>query len=113
VIRLYFDVHVPWPLVAAVRARGVDVLTCQEDRSTTLEDDDLLRRVTNLGRVLVTQDNDFKTLVPEFLGRHEAFCGVLFIRPGSELSQVADHLELVAKAEDPVRLTQGVCYVPL
>jgi predicted nuclease of predicted toxin-antitoxin system len=39
-------------------AVGVDVLTAQEDGTTRLDDDKLLDRALELGRVLFTQDDD-------------------------------------------------------
>jgi hypothetical protein len=38
--------------------RGVDVLTAQEDGSATLDDPPLLDRVTQLERVIFSQDED-------------------------------------------------------
>jgi predicted nuclease of predicted toxin-antitoxin system len=49
------DVHVP----AAVRLRGVDVVTAQEDGRELAADPYLLDRATELGRVVVTMDEDF------------------------------------------------------
>ena len=50
------DVHVPGQVTRGLRLRGVDVLTAQEDGTTTFPDPDLLDRATALGRVLFTQD---------------------------------------------------------
>jgi hypothetical protein len=36
--------------------RSVDVLTAQEDGASELDNDRLLQRATDLGRVLVSQD---------------------------------------------------------
>jgi hypothetical protein len=35
-IAFYFDVHIPKPITNGLRLRGVDVLTSQEDATTTL-----------------------------------------------------------------------------
>jgi hypothetical protein len=51
-IRPYMDVHVPAAVTQALRLRGVDVLTAQEDNARRLLDDELLDRATALGRVL-------------------------------------------------------------
>jgi hypothetical protein len=50
------DVHVPQAIPHQLRRRNVDVLTAQEDDVTEIEDPELLRRSTTLGRVLFTQD---------------------------------------------------------
>jgi len=52
------DVHVPRPVTRALRKRGVDVLTAQEDASARWSDPDLLDRATGLNRVLFSQDED-------------------------------------------------------
>jgi len=51
-------VHLPRAVTTALRLRGIDVLTAQEDASDTLDDALLLLRATFLGRVLVSQDDD-------------------------------------------------------
>jgi predicted nuclease of predicted toxin-antitoxin system len=59
---LYMDQHVPAAITQGLRQRGVDVLTAFEDGSDQLEDELLLGRSTQLGRVLFSQDQDFLTL---------------------------------------------------
>lgn len=48
-VALYMDVHVPWAVTVALRERGVDVITAQEDNCAELDDEDLLRRASRLG----------------------------------------------------------------
>jgi hypothetical protein len=62
-IALYMDVHVPQAITEQLRRRGIDVLTGFEDRTTELPDDQLLVRVTELKRILFTQDIRFWVLV--------------------------------------------------
>jgi predicted nuclease of predicted toxin-antitoxin system len=52
------DVHIRRAVTSALRLRSVDVLTAQEDGAAELDDDRLLQRATELGRVLVSQDED-------------------------------------------------------
>jgi hypothetical protein len=56
---LYMDVHVPLSITRALRRKGFDVLTAQDDGTTRLLDPDLLDRASVLGRMLFTQDEDF------------------------------------------------------
>jgi predicted nuclease of predicted toxin-antitoxin system len=58
-VRFYMDHNVQGAVVDALRVRGVDCLTAQEDGTKTLEDDSVLERATKLGRVLVMHDKDF------------------------------------------------------
>ena len=57
--KLYMDVHVPVAVTSAMRRRGFDVQTCQEDGTDEWDDEELLERTTLLKRVLFTQDADF------------------------------------------------------
>jgi predicted nuclease of predicted toxin-antitoxin system len=52
------DVHIPRAVSTALRLRGIDVLTAQQDGAERWEDDALLMRATALERILVTQDDD-------------------------------------------------------
>jgi hypothetical protein len=61
-IALYMDVHVPQAITEQLRRRGIDVLTAFDDGSQELSDDRLLVRVTQLNRVLFTQDIRFRVL---------------------------------------------------
>lgn len=53
------DVHTPLAITDALRRKGVDVVTAQEDGSRGLDDPALLDRALRLGRVLFTRDEDF------------------------------------------------------
>jgi predicted nuclease of predicted toxin-antitoxin system len=61
---LYMDVHIPAAVTAGLRRRGVDVTTSQEDGTRESDDESLLPRAIELGRLLVTQDNDFLPIAP-------------------------------------------------
>jgi len=53
------DVHVPMAVTEALRRKGLDILTSQDDGTATKDDDILLARAAELGRVLFSQDRDF------------------------------------------------------
>ena len=46
-IALYMDCHVHGAITSQLRARGLDVLTVQEDSRRRAADDNLLERVVN------------------------------------------------------------------
>jgi hypothetical protein len=58
-VALYMDQHVPKAVTTGLRRKGVDVLTAFEDGTDQWEDESLLERITQLGRVLFTHDDDF------------------------------------------------------
>jgi Domain of unknown function (DUF5615) len=59
-IALYMDVHIPQAITDQLHRRNVDVLTAFDDEAQELPDDQRLIRVTQLNRVLFTQDIRFR-----------------------------------------------------
>jgi hypothetical protein len=108
------DVHVPYAITIALRLRGVDVLTAQEDKSHELEDADLLDRASSLGRILFTRDDD---LLREGALRQEkggSFVGIVYAHQLSvSVGQCVVDLELVTKASDPDEWISRLEYLPL
>ena len=58
-VPLYLDQHAPKSIRSGLRARQVDVISAFEDGTSEWDDDSLLDRVLQVGRVLFTQDEDF------------------------------------------------------
>lgn len=108
------DVHVNRAITVALRRRGVDVVTAQEDGGSTFTDPVLLDRATALQRVLFTQDVD---LLAEASTRQKTgsnFAGVLYSRQGiMSVGQHIDELELIAKALEPAEMMCRVVWMPL
>ena len=113
-LRLYLDVHVRRHITVALRSRGVDVLTAQEDEAATLPDPELLDRVSGLGRVLFCLDQD---LLAEAVTRQRngvPFAGLIFAeQTGPTIGQCVRDLELMAKVLDPVDIADRVEFLPL
>jgi len=111
---LYLDVHVPAAIAAALRRRGVDVLTTQEDGATELEDDDLLVRASSLGRVVFTQDIRFKALAEDWQRMARPFAGLVFGHQlHGSIGQYIRDLELIATATDRADWNGRVEQLPL
>jgi predicted nuclease of predicted toxin-antitoxin system len=70
-IPLYTDENVLDAITRGLRARGVDVLTAQEDGRTQTNDRLILDRATELGRVLFSQDIDLRAIA---VARQRAGC---------------------------------------
>ncbi len=68
----YADEDFPGPAVTALRARGYDILTVQQDGGAGADDSIVLARATELGCVVLTKNrNDFHrlhTAVPDHAG---------------------------------------------
>jgi hypothetical protein len=113
-LALYMDVHVPYPVTAALLSRGIDVLTAQWDHAERWADSDLLDRATSLGRVLVSQDVD---LLAEAALRQRTggdFAGLIFASQGSlSIGRFIADLEILAKVIEPIEMVNHVEYLPL
>jgi predicted nuclease of predicted toxin-antitoxin system len=61
-VPFYMDHHVHAAITEGLRRRGVDVITAHEDGAAEFEDERLLQRATQRGRVLFSQDKDLLIL---------------------------------------------------
>ena len=108
------DEHVQRATPEGLRARGIDVLTVQEDGRAGIEDPELLDRATELGRCLFTQDEDFKTEAARRQRAGEAFAGVIYgHRLRISIGLCTRDLEIIAKVSDPEDLANRITYLPL
>ena len=98
-LAFYMDVHVPRAVTTALRLRAIDVLTAQEDGTAQFDDDRLLQRATDLGRVLVSQDEDLLREGVRRLREGEGFSGLVYAHQlRVTIGQMVDDLELIAAA---------------
>ncbi|BAY40804.1 hypothetical protein NIES2111_51940 [Nostoc sp. NIES-2111] len=112
-IALYMDVHIPQAITSQLRRRGVDVLTAAEDEAQELPDDKLLERVTELKRVLFTQDIRFRVLAETWQIQGKEFSGLIFGHQlGGTVGQFVKDLELIAKASEIDEWMNVVEYIP-
>jgi hypothetical protein len=112
-LSLYIDHNVPSPIAAGLRRRGIDVITCLDDGTTTLDDDLLLDRATLLGRVLFTQDDDLLAIAKNRQQLGKEFSGVAYAHQlNISIGQAVGNLELLAKVFDPDDMRNRVEYLP-
>ena len=113
-VRLYMDVHVRRPVTTALRLRGVDVLTAQEDDTARLPDDELLDRALECDRVLFSQDDDLLDEATRRQRSGKKFAGVIYAHQQNiTVRRTIDDLELLAKACEPAELENRVVFLPL
>ena len=108
------DVHIPHAVGVALRLRGVDVLTAQEDGADQFQDAALLDRATEIGRVLFSQDDDLlrEATRRQRSGKH--FSGVLYAHQlNITIGHCVEDLELIARVSDPIEWINRVEYLPL
>ena len=108
------DVHVPGPITRALRRRGVEVITAQDDGAAKMPDDELLDRATALNRALFSRDED---LLAEATARQRAgrfFAGVIYAHQlRVTIGQCISDLEIIAQAGEPEDLQNRVEHLPL
>lgn len=97
-VPLYMDVHVKSAIANALRQRGIDVLTAQEDDHGNTSDVDLLQRANTLGRLMFTQDDDFLVIAQEWQTSGRPFAGIVYAHQlGITVGQAVNQLELVCE----------------
>jgi predicted nuclease of predicted toxin-antitoxin system len=113
-LSLLMDEHVKSAVTDGLRRRGCDVLTAQEDESDGLPDPRLLDRATILGRVLVTNDDDFLVEAAKRQAAGASFSGVVFGRQNDlTVGKMIDDLELIAWCYESQEVANQVLFIPL
>ena|ERR1700722_19721943 len=113
-LTFYMDVNVPRAVTMALRLRSIDVLTAQEDGSATLDDDLLLQRATQLGRILVSQDADLLREGAWLLREGRHFSGIVYAHPlRVTIGQMVEDLELIATATGAEEWYGKIEYLPI
>jgi Domain of unknown function (DUF5615) len=108
------DVHVRRAVTVALRLRSVDVLTAQEDGAEELDDDPLLQRATELGRILVSQDEDLLPVGAQRLREHHDFSGLVYAHQlRITIGQMVEDLELIAQATSLDEWWGRIEYLPI
>lgn len=108
------DVHVRRSVTAALRARGIDALTAQDDGCDQFDDAALLGRAGELGRVLFSQDQDLLRVAAVRQKRGESFRGLIFAHQQAlTVGQCIRDLSLICAAFDPDDIHNRVEYLPL
>ena len=101
-------------IAAGLRARGVGVLTVQEDGRAGGTDEQVLARAAELGRVVFTRDDDFLVLAQDRQANGVAFAGILYAHPlRATIGGCVADLELLAKVCDPADVADRVTFLPL
>jgi len=108
------DVHVRRPVTTGLRRRDLEVITAQEDGTSQWDDDELLDRAMEVGRVLFTQDDELLLEAAKRQRRGEAFAGVIYAHQQNiTVRRTIEDLGLIAKACEPDELANRVVFLPL
>ena len=108
------DVHIRRAVTSALRLRSIDVLTAQEDSAAELDDGRLLQRATELGRVLVSQDEDLLREGARRLREHKDFSGVIYAHQlRVTIGRMVEDLVLIATATSREDWSGRIEYLPI
>ena len=111
---LYMDVHVPAGITRALRRRGVDVLTAQDNGAARFLEPDVLDRVAELGRIVFTRDSDF---LAEGVRRQRAglpFATIVYAHQQHvSIGRCVDDLAIIALAGTSDEAAGQIVYLPL
>jgi hypothetical protein len=112
-LAFYMDHHVHREITEGLRRRGVDVMTALEDGTETIDDELLLTRATELGRILFTQDQDFLPIATRWQRDARGFSGLVFaIQERVDIGRTIEYLELIALLKSVDEMRNNVEYVP-
>ena len=113
-LSLYMDQHVKSAVTAGLRIRGLSVVTAQDDGTSEREDADILKRATELGRILFTQDEDFLSIAQDWQEQSRPFCGVIY---GHQLTltigAAVNDLNLICQVLAPEEVRNTMIFLPL
>ena len=108
------DHHVHGAITRGLRRRGVDCLTLHEDGTARDDDEVVLIRAMNLGRVLVSGHDDLLKIATGWLATGRDFAGLVFCHPlRVTIGQAIEDLQLVAEVLNDDEMKNMVQYLPL
>lgn len=111
---LYMDHHVPAAITRGLRSRGVDILTTDEDGTAEWDDKSLLERATDLGRIVVTQDDDFLVIGHEWQNSGREFAGIVYAHQlRVTIGQAINDLELIAEVMMADEMMNRIEFLPI
>ncbi len=113
-LKLYMDENVPSAITEALKKRGLDVLTVQEDGLTSAPDPVVFNRAIMLDRVVFSEDQDFLIEAKRYQMEGLRFPGVVFARQRVvSIGDCVRDLELIMNVASPEDLANSVQYLPL
>jgi hypothetical protein len=113
-IGFYMDENVEGQIVRGLRARGIDVLTAEEDGLAGATDPEVLDRAAALGRVAFSRDRDFLRESTRRQRGGRSFGGVVYAHKlRVSIGQCITDLELLAQAGSSADFADKVWFLPL
>jgi len=112
-LAFYIDHQFRAAVVRGLRARGIDVLTAFEDGAERYDDESLLIRATELGRILVTHDKGFLGRAADRQRSGREFAGIVFAAQSPiDIGKTVEYLEPLAHVMTADEMQNRVEYLP-
>ncbi len=113
-VAFYADEHFPGPVLTALRQRGIDVLSVQEDGGMADDDEQVLLRAKELDRVLLTQDQDFFVIAARWQVGSIPFPGIFYARQlGLSYRRLIEEISIAGLAGLPEDFQNRIEFLPL
>lgn len=102
-LAFYFDTHIAKAAAVQLRARGVDVIRCEEVNMAEADDSAHLIYATQQARIMVSQDDDFLLLDKQWKLAGKTHAGIMRVPPNyqgaAQISFVVEQLLFYYEAE--------------
>lgn len=102
-LRFFFDTHIAKSAALQLRAKGVDVVRCEEVDMADALDEDLLQYATDENRIMVSQDDDFLALDAQWKQASRQHSGIMkaptHLQSESQISYIVQQLLFYNDAE--------------
>ena len=113
-VSFYADEHIPDAICIGLANRGVDILRAVDDGMSGSHDEDILDRATNLGRIVVTHDDDYLAIGARKQMNNEMFAGIAYCHQYRlSIGQHISELVLLSATHDPDDTRSEIIYLPL
>lgn len=113
-LAFYMDHHVHAAITDGLRQQGIDVLTAQEDGTASWDDEPLLARSTQLGRILFSQDRHLLIITNRWLKTNREFAGLVYGHQRRvSIGEAIEDLELITSTLDPEDMRNRIEFIPL
>jgi 4-hydroxyphenylpyruvate dioxygenase-like putative hemolysin len=108
------DHHVPSAVSVALKRRGIDVLTAAADEYARASDESILRRATELGRIVYTNDEDYLGIAHRWRQESRSFAGIVFAQQQrAGIGKTIEDLDLIAQIMNAEEMSNRVQFIPL
>jgi predicted nuclease of predicted toxin-antitoxin system len=111
-LRLYADECVDGRVMAGLRRRGVDVVTAHDEGLLSASDTRHMERASEIGRTLLSADQDFLTIVHDLQARGLPFPGLLYIQSNTSVGDAIRAIADAAEILDPADMESWVEWIP-